>query len=159
MIKQVTDAFETKDYRTAAKLIKKLLKENRSNIESSARLFTQQETAASIGKATRESDDVLEDLGPPWLEPTGEKQAKISDLCDQDKAKIAKLIQQVIRQNQENEEITKHIEESEKVYHNSLEELRQENAKLRQNYETQKSKFAQSLTMLKAYQEKIADCD
>jgi hypothetical protein len=108
---------------------------------------------------------------PPFLDPLPPpppplREARIADLRDQDKAKVAKLIQQVVKLSQDNDRL---VEEAGalRAARDRAEAERRDEASAhsdeltawRQKYDEARAKFAQSLSMLKTYQDKIQELE
>ncbi len=53
--------------------------------------------------------------------------ARITDLCDEDKARIAKLIQQLVKVGSENERVQKELLDERKVHGSRMEGLMSQN--------------------------------
>mmetsp|Transcript_24299 Transcript_24299/g.39405 ORF Transcript_24299/g.39405 Transcript_24299/m.39405 type:complete len:444 (+) Transcript_24299:156-1487(+) len=132
--------------------IKRLLRENIDNLSSLNRdqQFGGSESPTRLsgggGQKLYGDDDVL--LG-------NENRARIADLCDADKSKIAKLIQQMVKLGQEKESLQIELSRHDNEYKDKLRSLHGENKSLKQKYVQLQNKFAQSLTMLKTYQDKL----
>ena len=80
---------------------------------------------------------------------------RIADLCDSDKEKIAKLIQQLITVGKANKEYEKRLDDQEHSFSERLNKLQVRNEEIvKENLEVQ-NKFSSSLKLLRTYQEKL----
>ena len=81
--------------------------------------------------------------------------ARISDLCDHEKEKIAKLIQQLINVGKTNKEFEKKMNEQELLFNERLSKLVEKNAEIVQENLELQEKFSSSLKLLRSYQAKL----
>lgn len=92
---------------------------------------------------------------PQDLPPQGP--VRISDLCDADKSKIAKLIQQVVTLEQEKQQLSTQTKTKTDSYVDRLERLKKQNEVVIHETANLRSKFNQALVLLRTYQEKIVN--
>ena len=86
-------------------------------------------------------------------------QVKISDLCDADKSKIAKLIQQVVsleEEKQQKQQENADAKEKCEKYEARLGKLKKQNDDIIHETANLRSKFNQSIGLLRSYQDKIS---
>jgi hypothetical protein len=81
--------------------------------------------------------------------------ARILDLCDDDKSRIAKLIQQVVTLGDEKQALQQQLEEQGIAYTSRLDRLKEQNGKIIQETANLRSKFNQSLRLLQTYQQRL----
>ena len=85
-----------------------------------------------------------------------EQPVRISDLCDGDKTKIAKLIQQVVTLEQEKQQLLSDSKERNDSYMARLGRLKKQNEDVIQETATLRAKFSQAVDLLQKYQGKAA---
>ncbi|GBG26238.1 Protein hinderin [Hondaea fermentalgiana] len=124
----------------------------------------------SASKTSRRRNSWLADLdqGPnapnsesPSMSPApdADRCARIADLRDQDKAKLARLIQQLVKVTKEKERLSDRLGKVEVDLSSRVRLVEEENVTLRTRCEELKKKFAQSLTMIKTYQDKLTEME
>jgi hypothetical protein len=71
-------------------------------------------------KAVKKDEDNMNKEVQGGLKKGEGKAIRIADLCDEDKAKIAKLMQQLVKVGQENERLVKQMDEEREVMQNLI---------------------------------------
>jgi len=128
---------------------------------------------ASLNKLLATTKASLSSISSNLDNSSSKTKARIAELRDEDKSKIAKLIQQLSKEHEENGNISSKLRVAEqrlaeevqrrKIVENELrtqqEIFENENEELKISIVGLKKKFAQSLIMLKAYQARLGEMD
>lgn len=99
------------------------------------------------------------DRGSEGSSENDRRGARIADLRDQDKVKLAKLIQQLVEVTKDREKLSERLDKTEADLTAKLQRLNDDHSSLQTRYEEMKKKFAQSLTMIKTYQDKLTEME
>jgi hypothetical protein len=96
----------------------------------------------------------------PAMVPGGAAQAhghpvRIMHLCERDKSKVAKLIQQLVKSGSECERLEAQLKAEREAHAERFAKLREQNTKLAAEVAAGRTKLRKSLTMLRAYQERL----
>lgn len=96
----------------------------------------------------------------PVMVPGGAAQAhghpvRIMHLCERDKSKVAKLIQQLVKSGSECERLEAQLKAEREAHAERFAKLREQNTKLAAEVAAGRTKLRKSLTMLRAYQERL----
>ncbi|KAK3264053.1 hypothetical protein CYMTET_27184 [Cymbomonas tetramitiformis] len=88
--------------------------------------------------------------------PLGEeKKCRLKDLCEEDKAKVAKLIQQVVEAGQEKERFQAEMDETRCSSEERLSKLRLQNQEIISEVASLRSKLGHAFALLRKYQAKV----
>mmetsp|Transcript_125 Transcript_125/g.230 ORF Transcript_125/g.230 Transcript_125/m.230 type:complete len:239 (+) Transcript_125:131-847(+) len=79
----------------------------------------------------------------------------LKDLCEEDKKKVASLIKQLVKAGSERERALLQIEEQKSAFNERINKLRAQNQQIINETVNLRSKFAQSLQLLRTYQQKL----
>ena len=79
----------------------------------------------------------------------------MADLCEEDKMKVAKLIEQLMKLGAENEMTNAQFGEERQVLQKNLEEAQKLTTEIREQASDVEHKYSKSLEMIKAYQNRL----
>lgn len=81
--------------------------------------------------------------------------ARLGDLCSEDKAKVARLVQQLVRVGKEHERAVSELEEQRSAYEDRLSRMRGQNKRIVGEATTMKQKLEHSMSLLRTYQSRL----
>ena len=109
-----------------------------------------------VAPTTSPSKDSLKNVNtniPNTRDITGN--AKLADLCEEDKMKVAKLIEQLMKLGAENEIAVAQFDQEKDILQENLSTAQEEAAALLKKTDSVQTKYAQSLDLIKGYQTRL----
>eukprot|EP00943_MAST-04B_sp_MAST-4B-sp1_P007587 g7587.t1 len=83
--------------------------------------------------------------------------AKLADLCEEDKMKVAKLIEQLMKLGAENEITAAQFDQEKDTWKDNLKGAQKESAALLEKVDSVQTKYTQSLELIKGYQTRLRE--
>ena len=87
----------------------------------------------------------------------GVNQSRLADLCDEDKQKVAHLVQQLVRVGKELEEKSRDWQKSQETYERRCEIMQEEKERAFREAASVRERYNQNLIMVKQYQDKLIE--